>query len=506
MYTRTRNLLFSAAIAACSLGSVAHAEGNSISIAVAENPQQLDPMRSANAPDILLHGQLYARLLHRNSAGELSPGVAESWTVSDDGKTYVFSLRDAVFADGSAITADDIVFSLDRTLNNPESAYPAPLSAIDALEATDAKTVTITLKAPSAPFLENLEVFNASIVSQADVEARGEGAAFASPLSSGAYMVKSWDRNDNLQLVRNPKYYREGGPKIDAIDYRIVEDTNTRVSLLKAGEVDAIEAVPYANIAELRDAGFDVPLEPSTKTRIILMNHDNPPFDDVRVRQAAAMALDRAAIARAVTQGLITDVANSTLPGALNYHAKNEGLLPFDVAGAKALIDEAGANGAEITVIQISSSQEDQQIALLAQALWSQIGLRVKIEQLDSAAYRARRKAERDTWHAAPAWYYNETLDPDLAVRWAICGTCGSNAFFTGYRNEEVDALTEAALTEGDPAKRGELYGEIQRISTEEVVHIPLFYPPFTNAYSKDVEGLFMTPAFQWTLEEASRK
>ena len=199
-----KSLLLAVSIAACSLGTSAVAEGNSITIAVAENPQQLDPMRSANAPDILLHGQLYARLLHRDSTGTLTPGLAESWTISEDGRIYVFKLREAVFADGSPITADDVVFSLDRTLNNPESAYPAPLSAIESLEATDPTTVTITLKAPSAPFLGNLEVFNASIVSKADVEARGEEAAFAMPLSSGAFMVESWDRNNNLQLVRNP--------------------------------------------------------------------------------------------------------------------------------------------------------------------------------------------------------------------------------------------------------------------------------------------------------------
>ncbi|WP_170574514.1 ABC transporter substrate-binding protein [Ruegeria atlantica] len=501
-----RKMLFAATVAISSAPNIASADGGSISIAVAENPQQLDPMRSANAPDILLHGQLYARLLHRDSTGTLSPGLAESWTISEDGKTYVFTLRDAVFADGSPITAEDVVFSLDRTLNHPESAYPAPLSAIESLEAKDAKTVSIALKSPNAPFLGNLEVFNASIVSKTDVEARGEEEAFAKPLSSGAFMVDSWDRNSSIQLVKNPKYYRDGAPNLDSVEYRIVEDANTRVSLLKAGEVNAVEGVPYANIAELRDAGFEVPLEASTKTQIILMNHDNPPFDDVRVRQAAVMALDRVAIAKAVTQGLVTEVANSSLPGALNFHSQDDAALPYDPAQAKALLEDAGAVGAEVTIIQVSGSQVSQQIALLTQALWSQVGLNAKIEQLDSAAFRTRRKTERDDWHAAPAWYYNETLDPDLAVRWAVCGTCGSNAFHTGYRNETVDTLTEEALSETDVAKRAKLYAEIQQISTNEVVHIPLYYPPFTNAYASDVEGLFMTPAFQWTLEEAKRK
>lgn len=504
MKTAARQFALAAALAVFGSVGVVHAEGDSISIAVAENPQQLDPMRSANAPDILVHGQIYGRLLHKDSAGAMSPGLAESWTVSEDGKTYVFTLRDAVFSNGTPITADDVVFSLDRVLNNPESAYPAPLQAIESMAATDLKSVTITLKAPNAPFLDNLEIFNASIVSKADVEARGEEAAFATPVSSGPFMVESWEPNSKISLVRNPNYYLAGLPKLDAVDYRMVEDANTRVSMLKAGEVDAIEAVPYANIAELQAAGFSVPLEPSTKTRIILLNHDRPPFNDVRVRQAAMMALDRGSIGGAVTQGLVTKVANSTLPGALNYHWQDDTMLAYDPEKAKALLEEAGAAGAEVTIIQISGSAEDQQIALLAQAMWSQIGFNVKIEQLDSAAFRARRKTER-TWNAAPAWYYNETEDPDLAVRWAICQACGSNSFYSAYSNADVDRMTEEALVEVDPKKRAALYAEIQKISTEEVAHIPLFYPPFTNAYSSNVSGLFMTPAFQWTLEEATR-
>lgn len=503
MKNSIRRLLLAAAIATTGLSSIAYADGGSISIAVAENPQQLDPMRSANAPDILLHGQIFARLLHRDSAGKISAGLAESWTISQDGLTYTFKLRDAKFSNGSAITAEDVVFSLDRTLNDKESAYPAPLAAIASLKADDARTVTITLKGANAPFFENLEVFNASIVSKADVMARGN-EAFNPPVSSGAFIVKDWAVNDRLTLVRNPNYYRAGLPKLDKVEYRIVEDSNTRVSMIKAGQVDVIEAVPYANIAELKAGGnITVPLEASTKTQIILLNHAVAPFDDMRVRQAAVMALDRAAIAKAVTLGLVTHVANSTLPGALTYHYEDDSIFPYDVAAAKALINAAGATGAKVQILQISGNQVSQQVSQIAQALWSQIGLDVEIIQLDNAAYRARRKTP--DWNAVPAWYYNETLDPDLAVRWAICGSCGSNSFFTKYNNEEVNALTEAALVEGDTKKRAELYKRIQQISTKEVTHIPLFYPPFTNAYGPKVKGLFMTPAFQWTLEEAER-
>src|SRR5215213_2665811 len=169
----------------------------------------LDPMRSAAAGNIEPYGLLYARLIRRNYAtGELEPGLAESWTVSEDGKTYTFKLRDAKFSDGSPITAKDAAFSIERIRTGKESAYPAPLGAVEKVEAPDAKTLVVTLKNPFGPFLSNLEIWNMGLVSKADVEKRGEKAFSEMPVTSGAYKVKEWRPNEKLVLEPNENYWR----------------------------------------------------------------------------------------------------------------------------------------------------------------------------------------------------------------------------------------------------------------------------------------------------------
>lgn len=106
-------------------------------------------------------------------------------------------------------------------------------------------------------------------------------------------------------------------------------------------------------------------------------------------------------------------------------------------------------------------------------------------------------------YNVTMSWWYNETEDPDLAVRWALCGSCGNNSYYTFYNNAQINELTEAALKEQDPVKRGEMYDEIQKISTDELAQIPLYYTPFVNAYANNVKGLTLSPSLQWSLEEA---
>jgi peptide/nickel transport system substrate-binding protein len=233
---------------------------------------------------------------------------------------------------------------------------------------------------------------------------------------------------------------------------------------------------------------------------MILLNHRREPFANVKARQAAAMAIDTKAFTEAITLGNATP-ANTTLPGALEFHAKDYPGIPYDPAKAKTLLEESGMAGKEVSIL-IPATAEREQMALLLQASWATIGLKAKLNKVDSGAFwDVLTKSEYD---ASPTWWFNETTDPDLAVRWAVCGSCGSNSFETYYNNPKVDELVKAGASEMDPNKRAEIYRQIEKITTEEVSQIPLYYAPNANAYSKRVQGLSLTPSLQWTLEDTT--
>ncbi|GJL80393.1 MAG: diguanylate cyclase [marine bacterium B5-7] len=460
----------------------------------------LDPMRSAAAGNIETYGQLYSRLLRLDESGELAPGLAESWEVSDDGTTITITMRDAMFSNGETITAEDAAFSLLRIRDTEESAYPAPLQTLDTAEAIDDKTLVLKLKSAFAPFLGNLEVFNVGIISKKDVEARGDDAFTADPVTSGPYMVEEWIPNERLVITPNPNYWRKGYPKNDGAELIEVVAENTRVSMMLSGELDAAREIPWSQVAELKaNDSISMPLEPSTVIYMVLLNHARAPFNDIKIRQAAAMALDTPAITEAMTFGAATP-ANSTLPGALRFHDSELAVNTYDPEAAKAMLADSSYNGEEL-VILIADNPEREKVAVLMQAQWAAIGLKSKIEKVDGGTWWTR--VPEGDYDSAPTWWYNETTDPDLAVRWAVCGSCGNRAYYTNYNNDEVNALVDEAAAELDESKRADMYRKIEKITTTEVAQIPLYYPPFANAYGDRVKGLSMTPALQWTLEGA---
>ena len=497
-----RILVRLAAFSLLFVGLVGAASAQStLRIATGSPVSTLDPIKSAASGDIEVLGQLYSRLLRNAPDGsELLPGLAESWDESADGLQYTFHLRDAQFSDGSPITADDVVFSFLRLRDQEDSAYNSAFQVIENVEAVDEKTVQFTLEYPAAPFLGSVEMFNAGIVPRAAVEAMGDEAFAQNPVSSGPFMLKEWRPNDRLILAKNPHYWREGMPYLDDVEFLEVSDENTRVSMLRAGEAEVISGTPWSQVDTLQaQDGISVPLDPSSIINILLINHDAPPLDDVRVRQAVARAIDTQSIVKAVTFGYGVP-ANSTLPNALEYYDADLPAIPYDPEAARALLEEAGAVGKSVEVMITSGSSYNTQIAQLLQAQLGAVGLNVTIATVDSPTWWD--KVTTADYAITPTWWYNETTDPDQAVRWALCGSCGNSSFYSYYDNPEVDALTEQALRELDPAARQQLYSEIQRISLEEVAQVPLYYPPYTIAMSDRVEGLMMSPALQWSLDQ----
>ncbi len=472
-------------------------------IATPNTVATLDPIKSAAAGDIQVFGQIYARLLKANPEGtELGPGLAERWESTPDKTVWTFYLReDLKFSDGEPLTADDVVFTFLRLRDSEESVYSGPFQPIKDIVALDEKTVQFTLDGPSAPFFGSMEMFNAGIVPKHAVEA--DEAGFAQmPVTSGPYKVREWLPNDRLILERNEYYWREGYPKIDVVEFLEVPNDNTRVSMIKTGEIDVAVSVPYANIEELDSTDeIDVPLDPSTVIEVMLLNHKDPLLSDVNIRKAVAHSLDIEGITKAVTFGLATP-ANSPIPNTLLYYDADLPAIGYDPDEARRLLEEAGKVGVEIQLMLVSGSAIGEQLTLLAQDQLNQVGFNATVNQVDLGTWWDLLVAGE--YQSAITWWYNETPDPDLAVRWALCGSCGSDSFYTFYNNEEINQLTDEAVKEIDEEKRGELYSRIQQIALDEVAQVPFYYPPYTNAYLTTVQGLMMNPALQWSLEEAT--
>jgi peptide/nickel transport system substrate-binding protein len=209
-----------------------------------------------------------------------------------------------------------------------------------------------------------------------------------------------------------------------------------------------------------------------------------------------AMAIDREGLTNAITFGNGVP-ANSLLPSTLDYYDPNITPPAYDPEGARALLEEAGAVGAEIEFLADTTDQGGQ----LIQDQLNQVGLNVKINQVDSGGWWD--KLVGADYGATLTWWYNEVPDPDTAVRWALCGSCGNDSYYTYYNSPEVNELTERALHETDAEARASLYSQIQQISMEDVAQIPVYYQPYQNVYRSWVRDLHMNPAIQWNLDEA---
>lgn len=499
-----RSFLKTSAVAAFSVATLpaaslrANAEGNKVlRMGYGSEVLTLDPIKTVYGADILIQGMMFARLLHANAdRTDIGPGLAESWEISDDGKVYTFHLREAKFSDGSPITAEDVAFSWHRMRFQKDSAYAAPFQPLVKVEAPDGKTVVMTLDRRFTPFLTLTEIWNTGIVPKAAVEKMGDEAFAKAPVTSGPFKFVEWKPGDRVILARNEHYYREGEPKIDGLEFRYVPDDNTRVSMLQAGELDVCIGVPAARMAELKAAGFRADPEPSSTTYDMLINHSAEPFNDLKYRQAVSYGLDRKAISDAVTLGLGTP-ASSIFSPTLDFFDKSLPVIKRDVEKAKALLAESGKAGTGFELIQNAGIADEEKAAVLIQAQLAEVGIPVTIAKIDST--QAWTRLIDGEYQAEMNWWYNETRDPDNALRWCVWGAGDNKSYYTRYNNETVNKLVDEAAGETEAAKRAELYSQIQKIAVEEVAQAALFHPNWLNGYATNVQGLTLNVGLQFS-------
>ncbi|WP_158747130.1 ABC transporter substrate-binding protein [Acidisphaera sp. L21] len=494
--------------------ALAQTRGGTLVFGRAIESQFLDPVHTSQNADIWLSLNLYDTLLLASADGKgVEPGLASAYKVSDDGKTITFTMRAGLkFSDGSPIELSDVKWSLDRARTKASGGdFAFLLGSIESVDTAGADQVILHMAHPDPVILQALATFNSGIMPEKLVMAApgatldDKSKAFADhPVGSGPFMLTSWKRNTEMVMSKNPYYWKDGKdgkklPYLDAIRFVIIPDDATRILKLRAGELDVAEFVPYSRVAELKaDPKLDMELYPAAQTnyfafnaRPTLKDGTKNPLSDVRVRQALNYATDKDALIQVVTYGTGT-AARSYMPMSTPLSYGPQPLYPYDIAKAKALLKDAGyANGMDITCMVLAGSQDDAAKLATLQQLWSQVGVRLKIEQLENATRLSRYNA--GDFQMRTSLWTNDINDPnEITSIFAYYATRQNNR--SGWDDKRIDELFDQSQAELDPAKRAAEYKEIQERYAEAAPIIFAFEVPYPVALSKKVHDFVQIP------------
>jgi peptide/nickel transport system substrate-binding protein len=506
--------LLTAATGLTATKAQAATRGGTFTFARAADSLYLDPVHTSQNADIWIALNLYDTLIAPTTDGKgIQPGLAESWTVADGGKTISLKIRPNLkFADGSTLGLSDIKWSLDRASKKETGGdFQFLLSAIDSIEIQGADTIVLHLAHPDPSILQALATFNAGIMSEklmmatpgADLEEKSKNFA-DHPVGSGPFVLTSWSRNNEMVLSRNPYYWKAGSdgkplPYLDKVRFLIIPDDATRILKLKAGEIDATEFVPFSRVAELKaDPKLDMVLFPSSKVIYYNLN-DRPtykdgsknPAGDVRVRQALNHATDKQAMIQVLSYGVGVPQQSYMPMSTPMAYGKGEP-YPYDIAKAKALLKEAGyPDGFEITCMALAGNQDDVAQLSALQQMWGQVGVRLKIEQLENATRLTKFKA--GDYQMRTSLWTNDINDPnEITSYFVYYPIVQSNR--SGWRDEALEKLFLASQEEMDPVKRTDLYKQIQEGYVSQAPIIFLLEVPYPIAMLKKVHDFVQIP------------
>jgi peptide/nickel transport system substrate-binding protein len=514
MKLRSKGMLLAALGLLCASQTWAANRGGTLVFARQVDSQFLDPTQTAQNADIWISLNLYDTLLLASADGKSTePGLALAAKVSDDGKSITFTMRPGIkFADGSPIAVSDVKWSLDRArVKETGGEFAFLLSSIASVETKGEDSVIVQLKRPDPTILQALATFNSGIMPEKLFMAApgdtmlAKAKAFAEhPIGSGPFVMTSWKRNAEMVMTRNPYYWKPAAdgkplPYLDSVKFLIIPDDATRMLKLKAGEVDITEFVPYSRVTELKaDPKLNMVLFPAAQvnyfalnTRPTLKDGTKNPLNDVRVRQALNYATDKEAIIQVVSYGAGTP-QKSFMPMSTPLAFGEGPLYPYDVAKAKKLLADAGfASGFEITCMALAGSADDAAKLSALQQMWSQVGVKLKIEQLEAATRLARYNAA--DFQMRTSLWTNDINDPNQVTS-IIAYYPTRQSARTGWQDKRVDELFEISQEELNPEKRAAQYREIQQRYAEAAPIIFAMEVPYPIAMQKKVKDFVQIP------------
>ena len=515
MTTLTRRLLMQTTAAAGLLGlDQAHAQttpkrGGTLTSLLTPEPPILIPGVNSQGPTLIVISKIYQSLLEFSPTLEPKPLLAKSWDLSPDKKTYTFHLQDNVkFHDGHPMTADDVIFSVMKFHYQLAPRARGVFSNIKEATAPDPHTVVFTLTDAFEPFLLMFDVTAVAIMPKHIYDAPGAGVAEyrnnpanQTPIGTGPFQFAEWPRGQFIRLKRFADYWKPGQPYLDEIIYRIVPDSQSRALALQTGQVQMSAASDIEP--------FDVPrfqAQPNLTVETkgweyfaplmwLELNHRVKPLDDVRVRQAISMTLDREFIQKRLWFG-VGKIAVGPVASTTKFFDPSLKPFPHDAKAAAALLDAAGLKPGpdgirfKLRHLTLPYGEVWTRLAEYIRASLKTIGIDITLESTDTGGWASR----------VADWDYDTTInflyqygDPTLGVERTYVSTNIQKIVFTntgGYVNPEVDRLFTEARKAPLPVDREKYFFAVQQILQRDIPQVWLMEMSFPTIHDKKLHDL----------------
>ncbi len=469
----------------------------------------LDPARETDGESFYGATAIFDNLVEfKPGTTEVQSALAKSWEISDDGLVYTFSLEEGVtFHDGTPFNADAVVFSFERQFIEDHPAYELGpwkywgymdmSNIVESVEAADEYTVVFSLQKPEAPFIANLAMDFAAIVSPTAVTEMGEDFAF-NPVGTGPFKFVQWIKDDSIIADKNENYWRRPA-YLDRLILKVIPDATARFLALQKGEVDVIDFPSIEDLPAIeQDSALKLVQQEGLNVGYLAMNADRKPFGDTRVRQAVNYAINKQEIIDAVYGSAGAVAKNPIPPGMWSY---NDAIVDYEYNPEKAreLLAQAGyADGFSTNIwampVVRPYNPNGRKVAEIMQAQLADVGIEAEIVSYEWGTYLD--KTDTGEHDMALLGWTGDNGDPDnflnvLLFIPAAIPPAGNIAF---WKNEEFNDLVQQAKEESDQSVRTRLYEEAQVIFKKEAPWVTIAHSIVTNALRNEVMGFKLYP------------
>ena len=465
--------------------------GGTLTVAFDDSAKTLDPTYSVQLSERRVLYLIYNTLIATDTDFSLRPELAKSWTVAADGKRYVFELQPGVkFHDGTAFDAEAVRFNLARRLD-PTVASPqrnALLSVIDSMEVLGQLSIAVNLKAPHPGLLSDLADRAGFMVSPAAVAKYGQDFG-RNPVGTGPFTLQNWTQGTSITLDRFPGSWQASQTYLDHIVFHSTPNFVIGLQRLTVGEVDFIDGLTPDTLRQLDGkAGIAVAKARIGRWFSLQWQVDKPPFDNPKLRQAVAYALDRDRINQIAMEGKGT-ISDGPVPAGLWWSTPDTIVYGHDPVKAKALLADSGVRPGTTLTLTTPSDPLSRRINQLVAEQLSVIGLQVTLQPVASSEFYAR-VVSRAINFTPENW--TQRADPD-GLLYILFDSKGF-ANTTGYNNPEVDRLLEAARQTLDMPTRTRLYGQVKDLIQHDLPYVSLFFSADYTAYNTKLKGFTSMP------------